>query len=677
VVLAVLSAPASASVSIVSLTPALRSPQPIGAIVGWTAKATDTDSGPLTFQFNVAPPNGTLATVKQFNVGTLSSGTWKSIAFAWALTGMDGTYQVQVVAKDFTSGESASKTASFTVTSPLTGATPLVQATQNPLVALFTAPSCPAGSTARVSFQPQSGSVPATNTNWVNCQPPATVTFEIAGMYPTTAYSLYAQVNTGGNIVNGPSVSFTTGAIPTNLPFPTFQIGIPDNPNDPNRVLLHSLFAAGAGGSYMDVATDLSGNVIWYYFPNDEGHTAMMTRSFPYGFIAAQSGTTWMPGVHAYEVLRLIDWAGNIIRETNTGIVSQQLVALGDPDGALCSAIPRPPKVTSACIGIFNHDAIMTLPNGYTAAILDLERIYPAGTQGDTTGLPVDIGGDVIVVLDQNWNVVWYWDAYDPNGGGNGYPQLPISRTAVLNEQCGGTQSACLTTFLLGPGIAPKVHDWLHGNALYYWPHDGAGTSSTAPGDLIYSSRHQDWVVKIDYQDGAGTGDILWRMGPSGDFTFENTYNDRWPWFSHQHETGIENNGAGPFTAMDNGNTRLSPPTGPGSSTGGVPGLGKKCGPVDCHSRGMALTFDESTMQVLPVLSVDLGVTSSAMGSAQLLADGNYYFLAGIVDISGDGFDIQIQPTPGTDTGIQVLNISESSGYRAWQMPDLYSPPIT
>jgi|SRR5580658_6315577 arylsulfate sulfotransferase len=671
--LAALCAPAYATVTIASLKATLKSPQPIGATIGWTATATDTNSGPLTFQFNVAPPGGTMATVKQFNVGTLSGGTWKSQAFSWALTGLDGAYQVQVVVKDFTSGESVSKTTSYVVTSPLTGANPVVQKTQNPLVALFTAPSCAAGSTMRVSFQPQSGSVPATTTNWMNCQPPSPMTFEIAGMYPSTAYDMFAQVSTGGNIVNGSAASFTTGVLPSDVPFPTFQVAIPDSPNDPNQVILHGLFT-GTGSTYPDVATDSSGKIVWYNYPNDLAHTTMMVRSFPNSFLADQSGPSWAPGVQAYQVLRQVDWAGNIIRETNIGILEQQLLALGDSDAQPCNAISSPPPVGAACIGIFNHDAIQTLPNGYTAAIVDVEKIFPPGTQGDTSGLPVDIIGCIVAVLDENWNVVWYWDAFDPLNGGNGYPQMPVSRTAVLDEECSGPHSGCLSLFLLGPGVAPEVHDWLHCNSLYYWPAPQDG--NTTGGDLIVSSRHQDWVLKVDYRDGAGAGDILWRMGPSGDFTFVNTYNDPWPWFSHQHEAGIEDGGTGVLSLMDNGNTRVSPP---GESTGGVPGLGANCGPNDCNSRGMALTFDETTMLVNPVLSANLGVYSSAMGSAQLLADGNYYFLAAIVvvDHVQSGYDIQIQPTPGTDTGPQVMNIAGPPSYRSWQMPNLYSPPIT
>ena len=668
-------APAGATVKIGALKPSLASPQQIGATVAWTATATDTNAGPVTFQFNVAPPRGALATAINFNAGKLTLGTWKSNSFAWALTGIDGTYQVQVVATDFTTGESASKTASFVVTSPIIGSTPVVQKTQNTLVALFTAPPCAAGSTVRVSFQQQSGSGTTTTTYWSPCQAPAAVSFEIAGMYPSTTYSLFAQVETGGKIVNGPTVSFTTGALPSGVTFPSFQVSIPDSPSDPNQAILHGLFNVDAGTAYAAVATDLAGKIIWYNYPNNQGHESMMTRPLPTGFLAEQNGPSWNPNVQQYQVLRQFDWAGNIVRETNIGIVEQQLTAMGNPDAKACSAIPSPPPVGSACLGIFNHEAVQTLPNGYTAAIVDVEKIFPPGTQGDTSGLPVDICGDIIVVLDRNWNVAWYWDAFDPAGGSNGYPQMPVSRTAVLNEECASGHSGCLSLFLLGKGVAPAVHDWLHGNTVYYWPHDGAGTG---PGDLLYSSRHQDWVLKISYQDGAGNGNILWRMGPSGDYAFVNQYNDPWPWFSHQHEIGIENGGTGVFDLMDNGNTRLSPPSGAGSSTGGVPGLGTSgCAPHDCHSRGMALTFSESNMQVNPALSVDLGTYSSAMGSAQLLGTGNYYFLSAVViNSKGEtGYDIQIQPTAGTDSGVPVMNMSGPPAYRSWQMTNLYNPP--
>src|SRR5579871_5779853 len=101
----------------------------------------------------------------------------------------------------------------------------------NPLVALFSAPACPAGSTMRVSFQVQSGATPATYTNWANCDGVHTMSFEIAGMYPTTTYTMFSQTMTGGNMVNGDSVTFTTGALPDRIPFPAFKANITAGPN--------------------------------------------------------------------------------------------------------------------------------------------------------------------------------------------------------------------------------------------------------------------------------------------------------------------------------------------------------------------------------------------------------------------------------------------------------------
>ncbi len=678
-------APAFATVAISSFTPSHVSPEPIGKTITWTATATDSKTGPLTFQFNILPPNATRFTlVKDFNVGTLSGATWTAQPFVWVPTGIEGTYQIQVVIKDFTSGETTSKTVSFVVT-PVATNGPVVEKTANPLVFLFSAPACPTGSTMRAYFQAQSGTSPAVVTNWMGCHPSATMTFELAGMLPNTAYTVHSQTKTGTTITGGTSVSFTTGVLPSTVPFPAMTVKVPSTgaPTDTsNPVVLHNLIQLGGGTTYPDVATDLSGNIIWYYWPNDLTHSDVMARPLPGGgFITMQDDLSWDPTVTKEQVLRQIDLAGNIVRETNMGIIQQQLLALGDTAGGPCRAIAVPAPVGAGCAGAFHHDAIQTLPNGWTAVLLDNERIFPAGTQGDTSGLPVDIIGDTIVVLDANWQVRWYWDAFNPGNGGNGYPPLPVSRTAVLAEPCGTNTSGCPPVFLLSSGTAPLAHDWLHANTLYYWPHSGG--SSQQGGDLIWSSRHQDWVMKIDYRDGNGSGAIVWRMGPSGDFTFQNAYNDPWPWFSHQHDAGIENNGAGPMTIFDNGNTRVSQP---GISTGGVNGLGSACGPNDCHSRGMAVSFDEDAMTVSVSpggVSLDLGTFSTAMGSAELLANGNFFFENAIVLINlgtTNGYSMELGPVPAAPQigpANVLLNIAGPEHYRGWQMPSLYFPPTT
>jgi arylsulfate sulfotransferase len=662
--LAGLCAPAFAAVSVSTVRASVSSPQPIGTSITFTATATDSNPGPLTFQFNVAAPHSSFALASDFNAGTLAGGVWSSLPLVWTPTGIEGAYQIQVVVKDFVSGESASRIVRFQVKPLVTGSSPVVVATANPLVALFSAPACPAGSGMRVRFQAQFKQTPFALTNSLPCHPPYSMTFEIAGMYPNTAYVMSSETITGGKITRGPVVSFKTGQLPADIPFPQFTVNVGPGPatDTADPLLLVNPHQFGNGLIYANVATDLKGNIMWYYYASPPQDIIMGRPLHGGTMLTIQSGPAWIPNSIKKQLLRQIDLAGNIIKETNTGAIQQQLLAMGAADGGPCDAIPSPAPVGSGCLDDFHHDVIQSLPGGYTALLAAIEKIYPPGTQGDTSGLPVDVIGDMIVVLDANWKVVWYFDSFQHASGGG---QLDIHRAAVLGETCTLKQQGCPNMYLLGPGISTEAPDWLHGNSLYYWPQDH---------DLLFSARNQDWVMKIDYNDGAGSGNILWRMGPCGDFTFENTYNDPWPWFSAQHEAAIENGGAGPLDLFDNGNTRVSPPSGPGSSTGCMPGVGSG------NSRGMALTIDETSLEVTPVLSVDLGKFSNSGGNAQLLSDGNYYFYAAVVLVNlntEDSFSIEIQPTAGAAGGTQALNVATIEGYRGWQMHSLYDPPLT
>src|SRR5690242_13934084 len=99
--LVLVSAPAGATVQIVSITPSVRPPQVLGTSITWTVTATDSNPNPLTFQFNVGAPGAPVSLVKDFNVGTYSAGTWTSQPFVWMPTGIEGVYKIQVVIKDF------------------------------------------------------------------------------------------------------------------------------------------------------------------------------------------------------------------------------------------------------------------------------------------------------------------------------------------------------------------------------------------------------------------------------------------------------------------------------------------------------------------------------------------------------------------------------------------------
>src|SRR5580658_6247300 len=166
VLLAALAAPAFATVRIVSMQAAPPSPQTIGTPITFTVTATDSGPGPLTFRFNRAAPEAKPALVRDFNAGTPSGGTWTAQPLVWAPTGPEGVYQVQVVAKDFSTGENDNKTIRFKVNPLATGSTPVAVPTANPLVALFSAPACGAGSSMRVSFRQNAPDSRVTATKW-------------------------------------------------------------------------------------------------------------------------------------------------------------------------------------------------------------------------------------------------------------------------------------------------------------------------------------------------------------------------------------------------------------------------------------------------------------------------------------------------------------------------------
>jgi hypothetical protein len=190
------------------------------------------------------------------------------------------------------------------------------------------------------------------------------------------------------------------------------------------------------------------------------------------------------------------------------------------------------------------------------------------------------------------------------------------------------------------PTLAAIANDWLHSNSVSY----------TTDGHFIVSVRHQDWVIKINYANGAGSGNVIWRLGKDGDFGI--TSSDPYPWFSHQHDAQYELGGNEIISIYDNANTRrVALPTG--------------------NSRGQVYRIDEASRTASHVLNADLGVYSDALGSAERLLNGNYSFNSG-----------RIQPTRDLSRS-QEVNLSGAltfeleanrSNYRSFRMRDMYTP---
>src|ERR1700684_1593501 len=83
-------------------------------------------------------------------------------------------------------------------------------------------------------------------------------------------------VNSGHQVRQTQTVNFTTGAV--NVTLPTISVVSPAPPEAANEtILVHSYIAP------FPVATDLSGNVVWYYDPYD-GQLGLMTRPLAGGY---------------------------------------------------------------------------------------------------------------------------------------------------------------------------------------------------------------------------------------------------------------------------------------------------------------------------------------------------------------------------------------------------------
>src|ERR1700722_15481029 len=79
--LTALSVPASATVQILSIKASPAPPQKVGTTMAWTVTASDTNAGPLTFQFWVTAPGGAPLMVRDFNVGNLNASPWTAPPF--------------------------------------------------------------------------------------------------------------------------------------------------------------------------------------------------------------------------------------------------------------------------------------------------------------------------------------------------------------------------------------------------------------------------------------------------------------------------------------------------------------------------------------------------------------------------------------------------------------------
>jgi arylsulfate sulfotransferase len=590
----------------VQLVSTLPSPQPAGTPIGLSPQLQNVAKGMIVVRYALSVNGGPFHIVRDFT---------QQRDFTWAPALYEHNAAIRVTVRNNETKETAESETRFQIVPRVKGNTPIVASTSHPLIALFSAPPCPEGSKFRVAFRPE-GEEAAGTTPSQACHASISNNVLVAGMRADSEYRLRQEVITGGHETYGDWLPFRTGILDGD--FAPVSIAVPraagSTASEP--VVIFSPASAGAGKR--PFATDLKGRVIWYLRSAD-----FMTRVLPGGrFLVLAEGQNSVNSTRRNQVLRELDLAGNIIRETNIGRVAEQLESHG-----IHSDCKRGGK---ECVSAFHHEAI-ALPNGHFLAVTGLERVMPAGTQGSKE--PVDVLGDLIVELDEDFQVTNVW---------NGFDHLDVKRASLEDAKCkeGPGAGGCAAVFL-----AAQANGWTHSNAINYIP---------STGDFLVSMPEQNWVVKVDYKNGKGSGKVLWRLGKDGDFTAKS--DDPNPWFSYQHDAGFEPVGSNMLTILDNGHTRFEKDK-------------------NALTRGQKWRLDEDNLTATLVHNAKLQVYSPAVGAAQALKNGGYSFNAGYIDNQTSPRGRMVE-TDGDGNVVFAIEVHGILVYRSYRVDDMYSAPV-
>jgi arylsulfate sulfotransferase len=485
----------------------------------------------------------------------------------------------------------SSTPAQVAVFSPQKFAAGTVSSSNNPQVALYNIVA-PVGATVQIQF--------GTTTNyglttWAQPAPaiggPTSVL--VAGMRANTAYHMQAilQLAGGQRVVDTDHV-FTTGDLPADM-IPDISVVQPAGAGAAPGVELLDLYTV-VQNRLVALATDLEGNVIWYY--------KMSPGMVPFPIKPLPNGHMLLVAFNEGNAFQEIDLAGNIIFQLQVGDINTGLTAVGAPFQIL----------------IAMHHDILKLPNGHYILLANYYPVLPDGSLSTTLG-------DALVDWDpQAQKPVWTWSTFD---------HIPQTHAPY------------------------GLSDWTHANAIVYSPDDG---------NLILSMRNQNWVVKINYQDGAGDGSILWHLGPDGDFTLPSGQAPLdWNYAQH-YPTVVSPNSAGIFQLMffNNGNSRLVDAN---NDVCGTPGF------IACYSTVPIFELNESakTGQVLSELNLSPHY-SICCGDALALSNGNIeYDVAYDVNTPNQSFIQEV--TPGqTPQLLWQMNVTGQLAYRGFRIPSLY-----
>lgn len=435
-----------------------------------------------------------------------------------------------------------------------------------------------------------------------------TVTILVAGMKADTAYHMRAKVEyDNGNSATDKDQTFTTGDLPAGV-LPAFTVTTTSGMTpQPGVELVDPIVPAPY---QVPFATDLQGNVLWTYNPPEARQSTELiypVKLLSNGHFMALIAPNFSDVLSTVppdepDLIREFDLAGTTIRQLTMADLNAKLAAAND----------------NLTLQVFNHD-FAVLPNGHILVIANTLKQFTnlTGIPGTSTVL-----GDVVIDLDTDLNPVWIWNEFD---------HLDVNRHPM------------------------GFPDWTHSNALAYSPDDG---------NFLISMRHQNWIVKVDYRDGAGTGNILWHLGEGGDFKLQGG-TDPTDWFYAQHDVNFaSSNTTGSFklAIMDNGDDRSFPSN------------------VTCGSTGAPACL----YTTIPVMQVDENAMTASFLFHQILPTDHYSFFAGstrvqpnsdieynLAGIGSSADTIEVTPTSDPQT-VWEMKIPNANTYRSIRLPSLY-----
>ena len=304
-----------------------------------------------------------------------------------------------------------------------------------------------------------------------------------------------------------------------------------------------------------------------------------------------------------------ISGANSVLQEIDlSGAVVWQMTA-SDLNAALAAATCAGCNITI----LGTHHDFAPLPNGHLIVI--------ASTQRNISG--VTVTGDALIDLDENRKPVWIWNEFD---------HLDLNRKPL------------------------GFPDWTHTNAVLYSADDG---------NLIVSIRNQNWLIKVDYANGTGQGDILWKLGYQGDFALLGG-TDPTDWFYAQHGPSfVTKNTSGKFTLalFDNGDDRVFP-------------SGVTCGttgePPCFYSTVPILQLDEAGKIATLIFNPATPTYSNFGGNTATMKNGNveYCDTAGGPGTAAEIYEVLQQPN--NPEVVWEMQVTGQFVYRGQRIPSLY-----